>query len=63
MRQPELADSLRARARELRGAHLSKEQVAASAAVEGMTIYMTIPTLIFGAIFLAAALLKIVLTG
>ena len=55
-----LSDSLRARVRELRDAHLSQEQLAASAAAEGMTIYMTLPALIFGAIFMVAALLRLV---
>lgn len=56
-----LSGSLRARVKELRDAHLAAEQVAASAAAEGMTIYMTLPALIFGAIFLVAALLTLVL--
>jgi Flp pilus assembly protein TadB len=55
-----LSDALRARVRELRDAHLSREQLAASAAAEGMTIYMTLPALIFGAIFMVAALLRLV---
>ncbi len=54
-----LSGTLRARVRELRDAHLSTEQVAASAAAEGMTIYMTLPALVFGAIFLVAALLTL----
>jgi tight adherence protein C len=54
-----LSGTLRARVKELRDAHLSREQVAASAAAEGMTIYMTLPALIFGAIFLVAALLTL----
>lgn len=55
-----LSGSLRARVRELRDAHLNTEQVAASSAAEGMTIYMTIPVLIFGLIFITPALLRIV---
>ena len=55
-----LSGALRARVRELRDAHLSREQIAASAAAEGMTIYMTLPALIFGAIFMVAALLRLV---
>lgn len=55
-----LSGALRARVRELRDAHLSREQVAASAAAEGMTIYMTLPALIFGAIFMVAALLRLI---
>lgn len=56
-----LSGTLRARVRELRDAHLTKEQIVASAAAEGMTIYMTLPALIFGVIFMTPALLKIVL--
>lgn len=54
-----LSGVLRARVRELRDAHLTAEQIKASAAAEGMTLYMTIPALIFGLIFLVAAMLKI----
>ena len=54
-----LSGTLRARVRELRDAHLSSEQTKASAAAEGMTIYMTLPALIFSLIFLVAAMLKI----
>ncbi len=55
-----LSGTLRARVRELRDAHLSAEQMRASAAAEGMTIYMTLPALAFGLILLTAALLQIV---
>lgn len=54
-----LSGTLRARVRELRNAHLTREQIKASAAAEGMTIYMTLPALIFGLIFLVAAMLRI----
>jgi len=54
-----LSGSLRARVCELRDAHLTREQIKASAAAEGMTIYMTLPALIFGLIFLVAAMLRI----
>ena len=54
-----LSGALRARVRELRDAHLTSEQIKASAAAEGMTIYMTLPALIFSLIFLVAAMLKI----
>ena len=54
-----LSGTLRARVKELRDAHLTKEQLQASAAAEGMTIYMTLPALIFGLIFLVAALLTL----
>jgi Flp pilus assembly protein TadB len=54
-----LSGTLRARVRELRNAHQTREQIAAGAAAEGMTIYMTIPALIFGMIFLGAAMLTL----
>jgi hypothetical protein len=54
-----LSGALRARVRELRDAHLTQEQIKAGADAEGMTLYMTLPALIFGLIFLVAALLKI----
>ena len=54
-----LSGTLRARVKELRDAHLTREQIAAGAAAEGMTIYMTIPALIFGMIFLGAAMLTL----
>ena len=54
-----LSGALRARVRELRDAHLTSEQIKASAAAEGMTIYMTLPALIFSLILLAAAMLNI----
>ncbi len=56
-----LSGTLRARVRELRDGHLTAEQILASAEAEGMTIYMTLPALIFGLIFLVAAMLKIFL--
>lgn len=54
-----LSGALRARVRELRDAHLTREQLATSAAAESMTVYMTLPALVFGAIFMVAALLRI----
>ncbi len=54
-----LSGALRARVRELRDAHLTAQQIKASAEAEGMTLYMTLPALVFGLIFLVAALLKI----
>ncbi|WP_375424470.1 hypothetical protein [uncultured Friedmanniella sp.] len=56
-----LSGTLRARVRELRDAHLTAEQILAGAEAEGMTIYMTLPAMIFGLIFLVAAMLKIFL--
>ena len=55
-----LSGTLRARVKELRDGHLTQERLVASAAAEGMTIYMTLPALIFGLIFLVAALLTLV---
>ena len=54
-----LSGALRARVRELRDAHQTSEQILAGAAAEGMTVYMTLPALIFSLILLAAAMLKI----
>jgi tight adherence protein C len=56
-----LSGTLRARVRELRDGHLTAEQIIAGAQAEGMTVYMTLPAMIFGLIFLVAALLKIFL--
>lgn len=55
-----LSGTLRARVRELRDAHLMKEQAEASATAEGMTIYMALPAMIFGLIFMGPPLLSIV---
>jgi tight adherence protein C len=56
-----LSGSLRARVRELRDAHLTSEQMEASATAEGMTLYMTLPAMIFGLFFMIPPLMKIVL--
>jgi tight adherence protein C len=56
-----LSGALRARVRELRDAHLTQEQMQASATAEGMTLYMTLPALIFGLIFMVPPLMRIVL--
>jgi hypothetical protein len=55
-----LSGTLRARVRELRDAHLTLEQIEASAAAEGMTLYMTLPAVIFGLIFMVPPLMRIV---
>ncbi|GAA2094274.1 hypothetical protein GCM10009841_04650 [Microlunatus panaciterrae] len=55
-----LSGALRARLRELRDAHFTQAQTEASAVSEGMTIYMTVPALIFGLIFMVPPLLRIV---
>lgn len=54
-----LADALRARVAELRDAHLLRERTTAQEVSERMTVWMTIPTMIFGLLFLAPPLLKI----
>ena len=54
-----LSGALRARVRELRDAHLTHEQQEATATAEGMTLYMTLPALIFGLIFMAPPLMRI----
>ncbi len=56
-----LSGALRARIRELRDAHLTVEQMEASATAEGMTLYMTLPALIFGLFFMIPPLMRIVL--
>lgn len=55
-----LSGSLRARVAELRDAHLAKSLREANAASEGMTIYMSIPALLFVGIIITPALLNIV---
>lgn len=54
-----LADALRARVRELRDAHLLREKLAAQQVSERMTFWMVIPSLVFGLIFLAPPILKL----
>lgn len=55
-----LSGTLRARVRELRDAHLTEMKVAASAVSERMTVFMVIPSLVFGLLFLVPALLRLV---
>lgn len=57
-----LSGSLRARARELRDGHLATTMREANAASEGMTIYMTIPALLLGVMFIVPAIMRIVAT-
>lgn len=56
-----LSGALRARVKELRDAHLTRAQNEANAASEGMTLFMSLPVLIFGLIFITPPLLRIVL--
>ncbi len=55
-----LAGALRARVKELRDAHLTAMKVAATATSERMTVWMVIPSLVFGLFFLVPPLLTIV---
>ncbi len=52
-----LVESLRARVRELRDAHLTRQKIAAHETTERMTIFMVLPALVFGLIFLAPPIL------
>ncbi|MGI5951285.1 MAG: hypothetical protein ACOX61_05495, partial [Brooklawnia sp.] len=54
-----LAGVLAARVKELRDAHLNAERVRAHQASERMTLWMSIPVLIFALIFLIPPLLRI----
>lgn len=53
-----LADALRARVRELRDAHLMREKIAAQQVSERMTIWMTVPVLVFALVFITPPLLR-----
>lgn len=55
-----LSGTLRARVAELRDAHLTDSKIAAAAVSERMTIFMVVPSLVFGLFFLTPPLLKIV---
>lgn len=55
-----LSDTLRARVKELRDAHLAAARVAAADVSERMTLFMVIPSMIFGLIFLVPPLLRLV---
>lgn len=54
-----LAEVLTARLKELRDAHLSRERAAAHQVSERMTLWMTIPVIIFALVFLIPPLLTI----
>jgi tight adherence protein C len=55
-----LAGALRARVKELRDAHLNDAKVAASAVSERMTLFMVVPSMVFGLIFLVPPLLRLI---
>lgn len=54
-----LATALRARVRELRDAHLTEAKIAAAAVSERLGIFMVIPSLVFGLIFLVPPILRL----
>ncbi len=54
-----LADALRARVREMRDSHLLEEKLAAHEVSERMTVWMTIPSMVFGMAFLVPPVLKL----
>ncbi|PFG18324.1 type II secretion system protein F (GspF) [Propionicimonas paludicola] len=54
-----LADSLRARVRELRDAHLTAAKIAASSLSERMTFFMVIPSMVFALFFLLPPILRL----
>jgi len=56
-----LSGALRARVRELRDAHLTKAKIAANAVSERMTMFMVIPAMVFGLIFLVPPMLRLLL--
>ncbi|WP_051215738.1 hypothetical protein [Granulicoccus phenolivorans] len=55
-----LSEPLRARVRELRDAHLAEVKVAAHNVSERMTLWMALPAMIFGLIFLIPPLLTLI---
>lgn len=55
-----VAGTLRARVRELRDAHLNDARVAAHAVSERMTVFMAIPAMVFGLIFLVPPLIRLI---
>ncbi len=56
-----LAATLRARVKELRDAHLTREKIAAQEVSERMTVFMVLPAMVFGLIFLVPPILRLVM--
>lgn len=54
-----LSDVLRARVKELRDAHLTRAKIDAHATSERMTVWMVLPAMVFGLIFLVPPLLRL----
>ena len=59
----DLAARLRARVKELRDGHLTAMKMAASEVSERMTMWMVVPSLVFGLFFLVPPLLTLVSSG
>lgn len=55
-----LAEVLQARVKELRDAHLARQRSAAQEATEGLALWMTLPALLLGIVFVTPALLKLI---
>lgn len=55
-----VSETLRARVRELRDAHLTAARIAAHGVSERMTVFMAVPAMVFGLIFLVPPLLRLV---
>ena len=55
-----LSDTLRARVKELRDAHLTQAKIAAASVSERMALFMVIPSLVFGLFFLVPPILRLV---
>ncbi|WP_114043456.1 hypothetical protein [Acidipropionibacterium virtanenii] len=54
-----LAGTLRARAAEMRDAHLTREKIAAQETSESMTVWMVVPVLVLGLVLLTPPLLRL----
>jgi len=54
-----LSHALQARVTEIRDAHLTREKIAAQGVSESMTVWMVVPTMIFGLIFLVPPMLRL----
>jgi hypothetical protein len=57
-----LAATLRARVKELRDAHLTRQRISAQEVSERMTVFMVIPAMVFGLIFLIPPILRLVMS-
>lgn len=56
-----LSGALRSRVKELRDAHLTNTKIAANVVSERMTVFMVIPAMVFGLIFLAPPMMTLLL--